>query len=207
MSKNSIRSFPQQSRSQQRVDLILDTAAVLFTEVGYENATTNAIAERAGISIGSLYRYFPDKDAILRALTERYRTEMLTLYDQVFTADVIYLPLPVLLDRLIDPFLEKHLLCPVYTYILLGADVSPEIAAAVYELEQESIRRIAELFLRIVPSLGEQRVRLSATLVKAIIKSLVSLLATSADPEYRQQLILEFKRVLLAYVESTIRQT
>jgi AcrR family transcriptional regulator len=207
MSKNSTRISPQQPRSQQRVDLILDTAAFLFTELGYENATTNAIAERAGISIGSLYRYFPDKDAILRALTERYRTEIFELYDQAFTADVIYLPLPVLLDRLIDPFLEKHLACPVYTHIMLGADVSPEIAAAVYEMEQESIRRIAELFLRIVPSLGEQRARLSATVVKAIIKSLVSLLAASTDPEYRLQLILEFKRVLLAYVESTTRQT
>ena len=82
MSKNSTRTAPQQIRSQQRVDLILDTAAVLFSESGYENASTNAIAERAGISIGSLYRYFPDKDAILRALAGRYRAEMLALYDQ-----------------------------------------------------------------------------------------------------------------------------
>ncbi|MCJ7435362.1 MAG: TetR/AcrR family transcriptional regulator [Anaerolineales bacterium] len=206
MSKNSIRTSPKQPRGQQRVDLILNTAAVLFAEIGYENATTNAVAERAGISIGSLYRYFPDKDAILQALAERYRAEILALYDQVFTADVIYLPLPVLLDRLIDPFLEKYLLCPIYAHILLGADVSPEIAAASRELEQESIRRTAELFLRVAPNLGEQRARLSATVVKAIIKSLVSLLAASNDPEYRRQIIIEFKRVLLAYAESTIQQ-
>lgn len=207
MSNNSIRTSPQQPRSQQRVDLILDTAAMLFTEVGYKNATTNAIAERAGISIGSLYRYFPDKDAILRTLADRYRREMLTLFDQVFTIDVIYLPLPVLLDRLIDPFLEKHLARPVYAQILLGADVSPEIAAAAYELEQESTRRIAEMFLQLVPELGEQHARLSANVVKAIIKSLVSLVTSSSDMEYRHQLIAEFKHVLLAYVESTVRQT
>ena len=188
------------------MDLILDTAATLFTEVGYENATTNAIAERAGISIGSLYRYFPDKDAILRTLADRYRTEMLALFDQVFTADVIYLPLPVLLDRLIDPILEKHLTRPVYAQILLGADVSPEIAAAAYELEQESSCRIAELFLRLVPDLEEKRAWLSANVVKAITKSLVSLAGTTSDTEYRRQLIAEFKHVLLAYVESTIRQ-
>jgi AcrR family transcriptional regulator len=205
MSKNSVRTAPQQPRSQQRVDLILDTAADLFAETGYQNTTTNAIAERAGISIGSLYRYFPDKDAILRALAERYRAEMLALFDQVFTADVIYLPLPVLLDRLIDPFLEKHQTSPIYAHILLGADVSPEIAAASYELEQESIRRIAGLFLRVIPGLEEQRARLSATVVKAITKSLVSLLAASTDPEYHQQIIIEFKRVLLAYVESAIQ--
>ena len=205
MSKSSIRTAPQQPRGQQRVDLILDTAAVLFTEVGYENTTTNAIAERAGISIGSLYRYFPDRDAILRALTERYRAEIFALYDQAFTADVIYLPLPVLLDRLIDPFLEKHLACPVYTHIMLGADVSPEIAAAVYEVEQESIRRIAALFVRLVPSLTEVRARLAAVVIKAILKSLISLLATSQEPDDRRQLILEFKQVLLGYAENTLR--
>jgi len=205
MSKNSTRTAPQQIRSQQRVDLILDTAAVLFSESGYENASTNAIAERAGISIGSLYRYFPDKDAILRALAGRYRAEMLALYDQVFTRDVVYLPLPVLIDRLIDPFLEKHLNSPVYTHILLGADVSPEIASASRELEAESIRRTVELFLLLVPQMEEQRARLSATVVKAIIKSLISSLGTSSDADYQQQIILEFKRVLLAYVENTLR--
>jgi AcrR family transcriptional regulator len=177
-----------------------------FAEVGYENATTNAIAERAGISIGSLYRYFPDKDAVLRALAERYRAEMLALFDRVFTPDVIYLPLPVLLDRLIDPFLEKHLTRPVYAQILLGADVSPEIAAAASELEQESTHRIAGMFLRLGPELGEPRARLSANVVKALTKSLVSLAAATPDEEYRRQLIAEFKHILLAYVESTLRQ-
>ena len=51
MSDYSVRNVPQQSRSQQRVDSILDTAAELITEVGYEAATTNAIAERAGICV------------------------------------------------------------------------------------------------------------------------------------------------------------
>ena len=103
MTDVSMRRTPQQARSQQRVDLILDVAADIFAEVGYESATTNAIAERAGVSIGSLYRYFPDKDAILHALSNRYYEQVRALFDEVFTKDVVYLPLPVLLDRLIDP--------------------------------------------------------------------------------------------------------
>ena len=93
--------------------------------------------------------------------------------------------------------LAEYHVCPIYAHILLGADVSPEIAAASRELEQESIRRTAELFLRVAPHLGEQRAWLSATVVKAIIKSLVSLLTASNDLEYRRQIIIEFKRLLL----------
>jgi AcrR family transcriptional regulator len=50
----------------------LDAAAHVFTENGYAAGTTNRIAEQAGISIGSLYQYFPNKDAILRALMDSH---------------------------------------------------------------------------------------------------------------------------------------
>lgn len=200
-----IRLPPKQMRSQQRVDLILKTAADVFAEVGYENATTNAIAERAGISIGSLYRYFPDKESILKSLVNQYRAEILTIFDQAFTIDAIYLPLPSLLDRLIDPFLEKHFASPISVQILLGADTSSEIAAAINELDQESIRRITQLLLRLFPTMGQQQAQLSAKVIKAILKSLVGLASASSDVEYRHTLIVEFKRVLLAYAESTFR--
>jgi DNA-binding transcriptional regulator YbjK len=68
VSTRSVRPHPQQSRSSNRVDRLLEAAAEVIAEIGYESATTNAIAERAGVSIGSLYRYFPDKQAILRTL-------------------------------------------------------------------------------------------------------------------------------------------
>jgi AcrR family transcriptional regulator len=66
------RKNPQQRRSQATVDAILDAAAELFCENGFESATTNAIAERAGVSIGSCYQYFPNKLALLEALRERH---------------------------------------------------------------------------------------------------------------------------------------
>jgi hypothetical protein len=52
--------------------VILEASAQVFTSLGYVRTTTNRIAERAGISIGSLYQYFPNKDAILVALLERH---------------------------------------------------------------------------------------------------------------------------------------
>lgn len=66
------RKTPRQERSRLTVDAILEAAAHVFERHGYASGTTNRIAERAGVSIGSLYQYFPNKDAILVALVERH---------------------------------------------------------------------------------------------------------------------------------------
>ena len=66
------RKAPQQRRSQATVETLLDAAAHLFCESGFASTTTNAIAERAGVSIGSCYQYFPNKLALLEALRERH---------------------------------------------------------------------------------------------------------------------------------------
>jgi AcrR family transcriptional regulator len=66
------RKVPRQERSRLTVDRILVAAAQVFHEAGYTSATTNDIALEAGISVGSLYQYFPNKDAILVALTRQH---------------------------------------------------------------------------------------------------------------------------------------
>jgi AcrR family transcriptional regulator len=68
------RKSPLQGRSRVTVDAIL-AAAQVFATHGYAAETTNRIAERAGISIGSLYEYFPNKDALLVAILEAYVRE------------------------------------------------------------------------------------------------------------------------------------
>lgn len=67
------RKLPAQSRSRQTYALLLEAAAQILVAHGEQSVTTNAIAERAGFSIGTLYQYFPDRDAILIALAERER--------------------------------------------------------------------------------------------------------------------------------------
>lgn len=65
------RKNPTQSRSETTVTAIIEAAARIFEEAGPNAYNTNAIAERAGVSIGSLYQYFPSKEAITRALIDR----------------------------------------------------------------------------------------------------------------------------------------
>src|ERR1700754_1653935 len=69
------RRVPRQSRSQATVDAIVEAAAQVFERHGYAAGTTNRIAERAGVSIGSLYQYFPNQDSILVELTRRHLAE------------------------------------------------------------------------------------------------------------------------------------
>ncbi len=68
----SPRKKPTQARSRATVEAILTAAARVLVERGYAGMTTVAVAERAGVSVGSLYQYFPGKDALLAALFERH---------------------------------------------------------------------------------------------------------------------------------------
>ncbi len=69
------RKLPKQARSGATVEAILEAAAQIFERHGYAAGTTNRIAERAGVSIGPLYQYFPNKDAILLALVHQHLAE------------------------------------------------------------------------------------------------------------------------------------
>lgn len=72
-----LRKEPSQQRSKTTVAAVLDAAALLLAQGGLAALNTNAIAQRAGVSIGSLYQYFPSKEAILAALIRRIKQEML----------------------------------------------------------------------------------------------------------------------------------
>jgi AcrR family transcriptional regulator len=66
-----LRNEPVQARSTARLTALLDAAAAAIDELGYERLTTAMVAERAGASIGTVYRYFPDRIAVLQALATR----------------------------------------------------------------------------------------------------------------------------------------
>jgi AcrR family transcriptional regulator len=74
------RKAPRQTRSKETVRVILEASARILESEGMRGCNTNAIAARAGVSIGSLYQYFPNKDAIVRALISSFEE---TLHDSV----------------------------------------------------------------------------------------------------------------------------
>ncbi len=70
------RRVPVQARSRERVERILDAAAQLLSDEGYDAVKTNLIAKRAGVSIGSIYQFFPNRFAIFNALADRQRKKI-----------------------------------------------------------------------------------------------------------------------------------
>ncbi len=66
-----MRKQPKQSRSRALVESLIDATGEVIIERGLESLTTNQVAERAGVSVGSLYQYFPDKQALLLAVLDR----------------------------------------------------------------------------------------------------------------------------------------
>jgi AcrR family transcriptional regulator len=70
------RKSPEQDRSKATVEAIVEAAAHILIKHGYDAFTTNRVAEKAGVSIGSLYQYFPNKDALLSELMRRHVAEI-----------------------------------------------------------------------------------------------------------------------------------
>ncbi len=79
----SSRKIPTQARSRATVDALLDATIQVICDLGYEQTTTQRIARRAGTSIGSLYQYFPDKDALLCEVVRRFTDEYQSISEQV----------------------------------------------------------------------------------------------------------------------------
>ena len=81
----SPRKAPRQSRSQATVTAILDATARILVERGFAAASTNAVAELAGVSVGSLYQYFPNKDALVSAVQARHGEQMMAVIQRALT--------------------------------------------------------------------------------------------------------------------------
>ena len=82
----SPRKTPRQQRSRETVERIIDAATRVLTEHGYDGASTNRIAAAAGVSSGSLYQYFPNKDAIVTAVLERFSDQLVARIDAQLAA-------------------------------------------------------------------------------------------------------------------------
>lgn len=101
------RKLPQQDRSKITVDAILTATAYMLTQEGYDKASTNRIAERAGISIGSLYQYFPNKELLIAALRDRHVSSMMATIESKLR-DLFDAPIEVVLPEIVKASIAAH---------------------------------------------------------------------------------------------------
>jgi AcrR family transcriptional regulator len=113
------RKAPRQSRAQETVKAILQAAAETIAEHGFAATTTNKIAERAGVSIGSLYQYFPNKTAILVRLLEEHVSGVKPVIDQsLLEFRDPRMPFAVAMRRLFLRLIEAHKVNPRLNRVL-----------------------------------------------------------------------------------------
>jgi AcrR family transcriptional regulator len=93
------------------VDAVLTAVSQVLIEHGYENATTTRVAERAGVSIGSLYQYFPNKESLVATLIERHADEIVAIVDRALSAPAVT-SIPTGVRAVIEAAFAAHRLDP-----------------------------------------------------------------------------------------------
>lgn len=195
----TLRRIPQQARSRERVNLILDAAAQVFEEVGYEAASTELIAACAQTSIGSLYRFFPDKSTILFALAERFAEQMRQLFTTTFNAAAVDNPLAKVLSETVDAFDRLYTTEPGCRTVMLQSRVSPELQAVNGRVDREIVIQLEAFFALRQPTMKPEQRRLIA-LISVEIAGALQLLSLAQDQQLQQQIVAETKQVLIRYL-------
>lgn len=192
---------PKQARSRERVNKILDVAEEMFIAEGCNAVTTNAIAARAQVPIGSLYQFFPDKVSILQVLAARYTT----LLNQQFLEigpNVGSLPLSEVLALVIDTNDQFFTDYPGYQAIYIQMQgTMPELAAIEAAADVELIDATANFLAQRSSGLDVEHYQVIAMV---IVKSIGTLLwlSRSQPPDCRQRLLDETKRLVQSYALS-----
>ncbi len=169
----SPRKRPRQRRSVATVDAILEAGARVFAEVGFAHGSTNRIAQTAGVSVGSLYEYFPNKDAILVALAERRVEEMMCeVQGRLDSSHATGESLDSLLQSFVLAMLVAHEQAPgLHRAVFSETPHPPDLHACVLRME-ESLAHTLEALLRRSP---EVRLRDSDTAAHLVVQTVEAL--------------------------------
>lgn len=191
---------PIQERGERRVEEILDAAAAVIAEVGVEAATTNAIAERAGASVGSLYHFFPNKDAIVLALASRYESELRNLNRLAMTADAASVPIARMVDGIVTPLARFMERTPAYMPIYYAIRDPRNPGCMTTELTEAVVGLVDQLMASRAPSVPASRRRLQAGVAVELVHRMLEY-AWISPPSQRQAIVEELKRLLALYSE------
>lgn len=193
-----LRRKPRQQRSIASWHAVLDAAAQLFGKLGYARTTTNKVAERAGVSIGTLYQYFPNKDALLLALADRHMAEAGAGLERAFALLSQQQPdLEQTLEVLIDAVVALHRHDPAMHRLLVDlAPRTPEAVARLRHLEQAATEAVEAQLRRL--GVGGRSPRSRAMLIVQGIEAQVH--GAVLDPQEgvsTEELVAEIKLLWL----------
>lgn len=195
------RKRPTQQRSRERVDLILRAAGELLVESGLESLSTNAIAARASIPIGSLYQFFRDKDEIIGELVQRASDDINAFAARDLQPDELRLNPAGFVKTLVTGIgrIQRQYAGFVCLFAPSGTRDSLSVAD---RLKQAIVDRLEVVFAEALPQLpqGERSriINVWLDITRGMIGSL------DATPESRGTLAVELPVVLYAYLQAKL---
>jgi AcrR family transcriptional regulator len=193
-----LRRQPTQRRSARRVERMLDACAALLDEVGYDALSTTRIAERAGVAIGSVYQFFPDKRAVIQAVTRRQVERLISRIGRRFLSED-YGGWWDAVDAIIDEYVEMHRSVPGFRSLHFGDVVEMNLLDAVSDNSTVIAGRLRGLLLQEYGLADSEKIDL-AVLVALEAGDAVLKLAFRHDPKGDPEIVAEAKRLIRGYL-------
>ncbi|MFI6852809.1 TetR family transcriptional regulator [Streptomyces sp. NPDC050416] len=190
----------RQARGERRIAQLLDAAATVFSTTGYTAASTNAIAREAGVSPGTLYQFFPNKEAIAIELGSRLMHEMRQSYDEVLAPiDPAVTPIEEVVAGTVDRFIEFNCRHPAFFALMHGPDIPGRIAEEHDALHRTLATRVEAILTPFAPGVPAQEITRTAQMCVGIYKAGLELVLAHEGAE-REAYAQELKTALLRYL-------
>lgn len=202
--KNSatLRRKPSQTRSREKVKLILDCATALIAQQGSDAMRMSEVAQNAGISIGALYQYFPDKSAIVRVLAQRYNQEARECIEQGL---IQVQTLPQLIEAfncLIDEYYALFMAEPVMRDIWAATQANKTLREEEVAESRLNGALLAATIRRLRPQSDPAAVENAAFLLMHLGEATMRL-AVSTDPDEGRALVASYKQMAAKMLTDT----
>lgn len=203
--QTALRRRPIQRRSRERVERMLSAAVTLIERDGSDGMRMSDVAEMAGVSIGSLYQYFPDKSAIIRSLAERCMIEGRECIDSELAAVKTRKELQEAWSRLIDSYYEMFLTRPAMRDIWCATQGDCRLRQV--ELEDSRINAgvLADALARLRPDADKSCFQAAAFLMMHLCDATMRL-AISAGPAEGATLVDAYKRMTLYMLKTELER-
>jgi AcrR family transcriptional regulator len=187
-----------QGRSVARVQRMLDACAELVDEVGYEGLTTTLLAERAGVAIGSVYQFFPDKRAVVQALTLRnVEAYLARLAERIPAGELLDWWDGV--DAAIEEYIELHRTVPGFRTLHFGDVVDVHLIDADRDNNQVIADHLADLLIRYHSVIDRPKLRFALMIAVEAADALIKL-AFRRNPDGDNDVLAESKALVREYL-------
>jgi AcrR family transcriptional regulator len=193
------RRVPIQERGEKRVAELLEAAAAIFAEVGFEAATMRDIAERAGASIGSLYQFFPNKDVVARAIKTQYCQELKKLW-----ASLVAVSAKTTTSRLVDQFLNVTIRAIEEHPAIIRLMDAPRSTNPAADIVESLRQQLVVLFLTRKPRMSPIKAHRYAEITVQMVRALLWLYVDT-EPAEREALVAEIKSALVNYLSPRLK--